>query len=96
MAILNGSSAAGTCPTVDMDTMKILTGLALAARVPSLCDGRRPLVFHARAQRQYRNQSLRDALERLFCGEAGTARWYGACSEWGGIESLSNIDIIPQ
>jgi hypothetical protein len=20
----------------------------------------------------------------------------GACSEWGGIESLSNIDVIPQ
>ena len=36
MAILTGSSIAGTCPTVDMDTMKILTSLALAARVSGL------------------------------------------------------------
>jgi hypothetical protein len=36
MAILNGASIAGTCPTVDMDTMKIMTSLALAARVSGL------------------------------------------------------------
>jgi hypothetical protein len=36
MAILTGSSNAGTCPTVDIDTMKIMTGLALAARVSGL------------------------------------------------------------
>ena len=36
MAILSGNSTAGTCPTVDIDTMKIMTGLALAARVSGL------------------------------------------------------------
>jgi hypothetical protein len=36
MAILTGNSIAGTCPTVDMDTMKIMTSLALAARVSGL------------------------------------------------------------
>jgi hypothetical protein len=36
MAILNGSSMAGSCPTVDMDSLKILTSLALAARVSGL------------------------------------------------------------
>lgn len=36
MVILNGASAAGTCPTVDIDTMKIMTSLALAARVTGL------------------------------------------------------------
>jgi hypothetical protein len=36
MAILTGNSTAGTCPTVDMDTLKIMTGQALAARVSGL------------------------------------------------------------
>jgi hypothetical protein len=36
MAILTGNAAAGTCPTVDIDTMKIMTALALAARVSGL------------------------------------------------------------
>jgi hypothetical protein len=36
MALLNGSSQAGTCPTVDIDDLKILTSLALAARVSGL------------------------------------------------------------
>jgi hypothetical protein len=36
MAILNGNSQAGTCPTVDIETMKILTSLALSARVSGL------------------------------------------------------------
>jgi glycerol uptake facilitator-like aquaporin len=36
MAILNGNSSAGTCPTVDMDTLKIMTSQALAARVSGL------------------------------------------------------------
>ena len=35
-AILNGSSAAGTCPTMNMDDLKIMTSLALAARVSGL------------------------------------------------------------
>jgi hypothetical protein len=33
MAILNGSSVAGACPTVDMDSLKILKDLALTARI---------------------------------------------------------------
>jgi len=36
MSLLTGSTGAGTCPTVDMDTMKIWTGLALSARVTGL------------------------------------------------------------
>jgi hypothetical protein len=33
MAILNGSPIAGTCPTVDMDTMKLLMDLGINARL---------------------------------------------------------------
>jgi hypothetical protein len=36
MGLLNGSSSAGTCPTVNMDTIKIWVSLALAARVSGL------------------------------------------------------------
>ena len=33
---LNGSSQAGTCPTMNLDDLKIMTSLALAARVSGL------------------------------------------------------------
>jgi len=36
MAVLTGNSTAGTCPTVDMDSLKILTSQALAARASGL------------------------------------------------------------
>lgn len=36
MAILTGNSSAGTCPTVDIDTLKAMTSQALAARVSGL------------------------------------------------------------
>lgn len=36
MAVLAGSSSAGTCPTVNMDDLKILTSQALAARASGL------------------------------------------------------------
>src|SRR5690349_10800586 len=36
MAILNGNSSAGTCPTVDIDTLKAMTSQALVARTSGL------------------------------------------------------------
>jgi hypothetical protein len=36
MAILNGNPNAGTCPTVDLDTLKLLTAMALAARISGM------------------------------------------------------------
>ena len=33
---LNGNTSAGTCPTIDMDTLKIWTSQALAARASGL------------------------------------------------------------